>query len=111
MAAAQQQCAALQQELSGRPAQEEMAALRQRVEALRLLVDSREEEEADAMGGSSGHSAPACYKVLPQLLASDLQGRDKQQRQAGPSCRFCMFEAILVTSCAQPGTLTVSSIC
>ena len=53
LADAEQQCAALQQELARRPAQEEMQALRQRVEALRLLVDSRE-EEADATGERFG---------------------------------------------------------
>ena len=43
-AAAQQQSGALARELAARPSQAEMAALRERVEALRLLVDSREED-------------------------------------------------------------------
>ncbi len=67
LAAAQQQCAALQQELAERPAQEEMQALRQRVEALRLMVDSRE-EEADAAGERSG---PTCLCVACKGIYQD----------------------------------------
>ena len=43
-AAAQAQCEALRAELEARPGQDEIHALRQHVEALRLLVDSREED-------------------------------------------------------------------
>ena len=73
LAAAQQQCAALQQELAGRPAQEEMQALRQRVETLRLLVDSRE-EEADAAGESF---ATTCSYLLCTLTVAWTQKETK----------------------------------
>lgn len=56
LAAAREQSAALQQELAGRPAQGEMAALRQRVEALRLLVDPCEEEEINKPGAPAASS-------------------------------------------------------
>jgi hypothetical protein len=50
-AASHARCEALQVELDARPGQAEMHALRERVEALRLLVDSREEdgESTDSM--------------------------------------------------------------
>ena len=55
-AAAQQQSKALRRELAGRPSQAAMAALQERVEALRLLVDSREEDgEPNQADGAAHH--------------------------------------------------------
>ena len=58
-AAAQQQSEALRRELAGRPTQAEVAALRERVEALRLLVDSREEDGEPEQADGAAPSPPS----------------------------------------------------
>ena len=64
-AAAQQQSEALRRELAGRPSQAEVAALRERVEALRLLVDSREEDGGPEQADGAAPISTVCITTQP----------------------------------------------
>ena len=66
-AAAQQQSEALRRELASRPTQAEVAALRERVEALRLLVDSREEDGGPEQADGAAPISTVCITAQPGM--------------------------------------------